>query len=240
MPSRVEGAVHRWGRESGDVVHPVVSSLFVDGCSKAHDISNTLANEIFDLIDKFAGYGFNKSHSAAYGLITYRTAYLKHHYPEPFMAALMSCDKDKSENVVKFIAESRAMGIEVLAPCVNESDSDFSVVERVDDAGGFVRSIRFGLGGVRNVGSNAVESIMAARKDEGLYESIFEFARRVDLKRVNKRTLEGLVMSGAFDGVARDHCRSVLFSSIDAAVDQEFQVRKEFDETVPKVGTHFL
>ncbi len=195
-------------------------ALFVDGCLKTHDISDTLANEIFDLIDKFAGYGFNKSHSAAYGLITYRTAYLKHHYPEPFMAALMSCDKDKSENVVKFIAESRAMGIEVLAPCVNESDSDFSVVERGDDNGGVVRSIRFGLGGVRNVGSNAVESIMAAREDEGIYESIFEFARRVDLKRVNKRTLEGLVMSGAFDGVARDHCRSVLFSSIDAAVEQ--------------------
>src|SRR5690606_32203076 len=121
-------------------------ALFVDGCEKVNGISAAKANEIFDLIDKFAGYGFNKSHSAAYGLITYQTAFLKHFHPVAFMAALMTCDKDKSENVVKFIAEARSMGIDVLSPCVNESEADFGVVVREDQS----KAIRFGLGGVRN------------------------------------------------------------------------------------------
>ncbi len=224
--------------------------LFVDGCAEHSDISAEKANEIFDLIDKFAGYGFNKSHSAAYGLITYQTAYLKHHYPECFMCALMTCDKDKSENVVKFIAESRSMGITVLPPDVNESASDFNVVvrprpeptpeeraeaERSKANGKRARkrgplratppdeivAIRFGMGAVRNVGGNAVESILAARaEEEGPFESLFQLCRRVDLKRVNKRTLEGLVFSGAFDSVSDGHCRSRITAAIDSAVEQ--------------------
>jgi DNA polymerase-3 subunit alpha len=224
--------------------------LFVDGCVAHNGIEAKKADEIFDLIDKFAGYGFNKSHSAAYGLITYQTAYLKHHYPECFMCALMTCDKDKSENVVKFIAEAKAMGITVLAPDVNESASDFNVVARAlaeaepatpepgkaagkgktrsgKQAKGLERSqsqnkqtlaIRFGLGAVRNVGGNAVESILGARPD-GPFESLFELCRRIDLKKVNKRTLEGLVHSGALDSVACGHDRATLVAAIDKAVE---------------------
>ncbi|MCA9686259.1 MAG: DNA polymerase III subunit alpha, partial [Myxococcales bacterium] len=216
--------------------------LFVEGCGKVNGIDAAKANEIFDLIDKFAGYGFNKSHSAAYGLITYQTAYLKHHYPECFMCALMTCDKDKSENVVKFIAEARTMGITVLPPDVNESASDFNVVERPLPADaaeggkpakakkrrkgervpppGRMLAIRFGLGAVRNVGGTAVESILAARAEEGAFKSMFELCRRVDLKRVNKRTLEGLVHSGALDSVAGGHGRATLMGAIDSAVEQ--------------------
>ncbi|MCA9663847.1 MAG: DNA polymerase III subunit alpha, partial [Myxococcales bacterium] len=162
----------------------------------------------------------NKSHSAAYGLITYQTAYLKHHYPTAFMAALMTCDKNNNDNVVKFIAEARSMGITVLAPEINESGRDFSVVRRPHDEGeGFDEEIRFGLGAVRNVGANAVDSILEARGD-GPFESIFDLCRRVDVKRVNKRTLEGLVYAGAFDLVADGRFRSQLFGVIEKAIEQ--------------------
>ncbi len=197
-------------------------ALFVEGCASQNDISSEKANEIFDLIDKFAGYGFNKSHSAAYGLITYQTAYLKHFHPVAFMAALMTCDKDKSENVVKFIAEARSMGIDVLSPCVNESDADFTVVSRPGEGSDAAptRKIRFGLGGVRNVGGNAVDALVAARDQDGAFESIFELARRVDLKKLNKRTLEGLICAGALDVVAQEHSRAQLVAAIESAVDQ--------------------
>lgn len=190
--------------------------LFVDGCAEHSKIDAKKANEIFDLIDKFAGYGFNKSHSAAYGLITYQTGYLKCHFRTAFMAALMTCDKDKNDNVVKFIAEARGSGIGVLPPDVNESDRDFTVVMR--DGG--EQRIRFGLGGVRNVGSGAVDSILEARKQEGPFVSLFEMCRRVDLKKVNKRTLEGLLRSGGLDGVSDGHGRAELMGAIDSAVDQ--------------------
>jgi len=195
-------------------------ALFVTGCGEQSEISADKANEIFDLIDKFAGYGFNKSHSAAYGLITYQTAYLKHHDPVAFMAALMTCDKNNNDNVVKFIAEARAMEITVLAPDINESGRDFSVVRRPKDEGeGYIEDIRFGLGGVRNVGANAVDSILEGR-EEGPFESIFDLCRRVDVKRVNKRTLEGLVYAGAFDQVGKGLFRAQLFGVIEKAVDQ--------------------
>ncbi len=232
--------------------------LFVDGCAQANDIPEKKANEIFDLIDKFAGYGFNKSHSAAYGLITYQTAYLKHHYPECFMCALMTCDKDKSENVVKFIAEARTMGITVLPPDVNESASDFNVVVRRDAAAtseepsaangkgkpnGKAKgkpkkpangsadglAIRFGMGAVRNVGGTAVESILAARSEEGPFESLFELCRRVDLKKVNKRTLEGLIHAGAMDSVAGGRGRATLIAAIDKAVEQGQSSQRDRD-----------
>ncbi|MEE9386947.1 MAG: DNA polymerase III subunit alpha [Nannocystaceae bacterium] len=190
-------------------------TLFVEGCAHENQISEKKANEVFDLIDKFAGYGFNKSHSAAYGVLTYRTAYLKCRHPVAFMAALMSCDKDKSENVVKFIAESRQMGIDVLPPCVNESAADFGVVARE----GASPAIRFGLGGIRNVGGSAVDSVVKARS-EGHYKSLFDMCRRVDLKRVNKRTLEGLIASGALDAVPEGRGRAQLIAAIPSAVDQ--------------------
>ena len=191
-------------------------ALFVEGCKTTHDIPEKKAAAIFDLIDKFAGYGFNKSHSAAYGLITYQTAYLKHHFRTAFMAALMTCDKDKNENVVKFIAEARGVGIEVLPPDVNESDRDFTVVFDAERK----QQIRFGLGAVRGVGSNAVDSILAARSEGEEFTSLFELCRRVDLKRVNKRVLEGLLRAGAFDSVSGGRKRAELHGAIEMAVDQ--------------------
>jgi DNA polymerase-3 subunit alpha len=197
--------------------------LFVEGCDKHQGISADKANEIFDLIDKFAGYGFNKSHSAAYGLITYQTAYLKHFFPEAFMAGLMTCDKDKSDNVVKFIAEARSMGIDVLSPCVNESAANFGVVQRPDGS----KAIRFGLGGIRNVGGNAVDSIVAARDEDGNFKNIFEMCRRVDLKKVNKRTIEGLVSAGALDSVNEGQERAALVAAIESAVDQGMSSQRD-------------
>ncbi len=196
-------------------------ALFVEGCKANNQIEEKTSNEIFDLIDKFAGYGFNKSHSAAYGLITYQTGYLKCHFRTAFMAALMTCDKDKNENVVKFIAEARSSGIGVLPPCVNESDRDFTVVTRKnEETGNTEQLIRFGMGAVRNVGANAVDSILQARKQDGGFVSVFEMCRRVDIKKVNKRTLEGLLRSGGLDDVACGHGRSQLLGAIDSAVEQ--------------------
>ena len=195
-------------------------ALFVGGCATSSDIPAAKAEEIFDLIDKFAGYGFNKSHSAAYGLITYQTAFLKHHYPASFMAALMTCDKANNENVVKFIAEARAMGLTVLPPDINESDRDFSVVRRAREGGAAEEQIRFGLAGIRGVGETAVDSILAARKQDGPFTSLFEVCRRVDLKKVNKRPLEGLVCAGAFDGIAGGRGRAPLFGAIEQAIEQ--------------------
>ena len=189
---------------------------FVAGCMEHNHIEADKANEIFDLIDKFAGYGFNKSHSAAYGLITYQTAYLKHHFPVAFMAALMTCDKDKNENVVKFIAEARAMDIEVLQPDLNTSRRDFSV-ERAPDGR---QAIRFGLGAVRNVGETAVDSILQAREEDGPFRTLFDLCRRVDLKKVNKRTLESLIHSGAADVLAPDGHRAAILGAIDRAVSE--------------------
>jgi DNA polymerase-3 subunit alpha len=198
-------------------------ALFVEGCGRVSGIDARKATEIFDLIDKFAGYGFNKSHSVAYGLITYRTAWLKCHYPVAFMAALMTCDKDRSENVVKFIAEARGMGMSVLGPCVNESAADFTVVVRADGS----QAIRFGLGAVRNVGATAVEAILEARDSGGPFTSVFDLARRVDLRRVNKRVLEGLVGSGALDGPAAGVHRARLAAAIDSATEQGQRAQRD-------------
>ncbi len=197
--------------------------LFIDGCAATSQISHEKASEIFDLIDKFAGYGFNKSHSAAYGLITYQTAFLKHHHEACFMAALMTCDKANNDNVVKFIAEARAMGLTVLPPEINESGRDFSVVRRKRPEGSspaYESQIRFGLAGIRGVGETAVDAILAARKSSGPFTSLFELCRRVDLKKVNKRTLEGLTCAGAFDGVAGGRDRAVIFDALESAVEQ--------------------
>ena len=172
---------------------------FLDG-AKASEVDPKIADQVFDLMEFFAGYGFNKSHSAAYGWITYQTAYLKAHYPLEFMAGLMSCDADNIDNIVKFIAEARAMGLVVERPDINESLQDFTVTPRADALGGKV--IRFGLGAVKGVGANAVEAILEARAADGPFESIFELCRRVDTQKCNRRVLEQLVKSGALDGLA--------------------------------------
>ncbi|HET9989228.1 MAG TPA: DNA polymerase III subunit alpha [Kofleriaceae bacterium] len=207
---------------------------FLDG-AKAQKVDVKRAEEIFDLVEKFAGYGFNRSHSAAYGWLTYQTAYLKHHYPHEFMAGLMSCDADNIDNVVKFIAEARAMGLVVERPDVNESQLDFTVTPATEDK---VKVIRFGMGAVKGVGTNAVEAILEARAADGKFTSIYELCRRVDTQKCNRRVLEQLIKSGAFDldepGLPRrgsaaegqrgvedgKHHRAQLLAALDAAMER--------------------
>jgi len=163
--------------------------------------------KIFDLMEQFAGYGFNKSHSAAYALLAYHTAYMKTHYPVEFMAALLTSVSGSTDDVVKYINECREMGIAVEPPDVNVSDAYFTP---------HGEAIRFGLAAVKNVGHNAIESIVAARKEIGAYQSIFEFCEKVDLRLLNKRVIESLVKSGAMDAMGR---RSQLMAVIDSAME---------------------
>jgi len=161
------------------------------------------AEEIFDLMAKFAEYGFNKSHAAAYALIAYHTAYLKARYPVEFMAALLSSEMDDTDKIVKYISDCRSMGIGILPPDVNESSANFSASED---------GIRFGLAAVKNVGVSAIESIMEARAKDGRFTSIYDFSSKVDLRKVNKRVVEGLIKCGAFDstGVYRSRLSAVV------------------------------
>ena len=175
---------------------------FVEG-AEAKKISHEQATEIFDQMETFARYGFNKSHSAAYALVSYQTAYLKAHYRVEFMAALMTSEMDDTDKVIKNLAECRQRGIEVLAPDVNESRSDFTPVSD---------KIRFGLAAVKNVGAKAVEVILDSRRKDGPFESLFDFCRRVDLTAVNKRVIESLIKCGAFDatGISRQRMIGAL------------------------------
>jgi DNA polymerase-3 subunit alpha len=171
------------------------------------------AGHIFDLMAQFAGYGFNKSHSAAYALVAYQTAYLKTHYPVEFMAALLTSVTGKTEDVVKYIAESREMGIEVLAPDIHESAANFTPIPARD---GEPPKIRFGLSAVKNVGANAIHSILEARTQVP-FRSIYDFCERVDLRLLNKRVLESLLKSGAMDSLGR---RAQLTQALDKAIEQ--------------------
>jgi DNA polymerase-3 subunit alpha len=163
-----------------------------------------MAKKLFELIEKFGGYGFNKSHSAAYAMIAYQTAYLKAHYPVQFMAALLTQDMGNQDKTIKNIAECREMGIRILPPDVNESRADFSVVED---------NIRFGLAAVKNVGLKAVESVIEEREKHGPFSDIIEFCRRIEGAKVNRRVLEGLIQCGAFDFTGA--FRSRLFAGLD-------------------------
>ena len=188
--------------------------LFREGCV-ANGVPAEQADSIFDTIEKFAGYGFNKSHSAAYGLISYQTAWLKRHYPVEFMAALLSSDRDNTDKVVRLIAEARSMGITVRPPSVNASSHDFTV-----DQG----AVRFGLGAVKGVGGGAVESILAAR-ESGEFEGLLDFCDRVDTRRVNRRVLEALVKCGAFDEF--DKPRLGIFSALDKAIERAQSLQRD-------------
>jgi len=179
---------------------------FVQG-AVANGVEPEMAERLFGLIDKFGGYGFNKSHSAAYAMIAYQTAYLKAHYPVQFMAALLTQDMGNQDKTIKNIAECRAMGIEILPPDVNESQADFSVVEG---------KIRFGLAAVKNVGLKAVELVNEERDRHGTFDDLLDFCRRVDGSKVNRRVLEGLIQCGAFDFTGG--YRSRLFAGLDDAL----------------------
>ncbi len=180
---------------------------FAAGCAE-RGVDEKQASDIFDTIEKFAGYGFNKSHSAAYGLITYQTAWLKTHHPVEFMAALLTSDGDSTDKIVRLIAECRSMGLTVLPPSVNQSDLDFTAGDG---------AIRFGMRAVKGVGEGAVEAILAARAD-GAFKDLYDFCERVDLKRVNKRVMEALVRSGSFDEFGQT--RRGLFEELDRAIER--------------------
>jgi DNA polymerase-3 subunit alpha len=199
-------------------------ATFVTGCGTTHGITEERANEIFDTIDKFAGYGFNKSHSAAYALITYQTAYLKCFYPIEFMAALLTTEVSSTENVVKYIQEARSHGIEVLPPDVNVSEISFSVDYVVDDTLKNRRKhklttygrIRFGLSAVKGMGDSALEAILDVRNRIGRFNSFYHFLEELPGGKVNRKVLEVMIKSGALDTFGKS--RSTLFSSIDEAL----------------------
>ena len=184
--------------------------VFVSGCSRENEIPEKQANGIFDLLEKFAGYGFNKSHSAAYGLISYQTAFLKANYPVEFMASLLSNEINNTDKISVFVEECKNMGIKVLPPDINKSQLKFAP----DLAGGAEsKAIRFGLAAVKNVGSAAMEAAICERDAGGEFTGAEDFAKRLDSKSVNKKNLESLVRAGAFDFSGEDRAR--LFSRLE-------------------------
>ncbi len=210
-------------------------STFIDG-AKSIGVLEEDADRIFGLLEFFAGYGFNKSHSAAYALITYQTAFLKAHYPVELLCGIMTSDKDRIDKVVRTIADARAMGVTVLPPDVNESDIDFKVVytnpagdKRISRTAKSAVAkdrlgpqIRFGLGAVRGLGGAALEALLEARKEGGPFHDLFDFASRVDAKRINKGVFEALVQCGAFDTTlaSRGITRADAFASIEIALER--------------------
>lgn len=188
---------------------------FMAGAIKKN-VDSKKAEYVFDLMAKFAGYGFNKSHSAAYALISYQTAYLKAHYPSQFMAALLSCDMNNTDKIVLYINECREQEIEVLPPDINESLIDFSVHND---------RVRFGMAAVKNVGKAALQSIIEEREENGKYKSLEDFCNRVDSRKVNSRVIESLIKSGSFDSVG---CRrSQLMAIVEQAMDKAKAVQRD-------------
>ncbi|PIE69302.1 MAG: DNA polymerase III subunit alpha [Deltaproteobacteria bacterium] len=184
--------------------------------AREKNIPEEKAQYVFDLMAKFAGYGFNKSHSAAYALIAYQTAYLKTHYPAQFLAALLSCDVDNTDKVVKYIHECQVQGVEVHPPDINESYSDFTVI---DDR------IRFGLAAVKNVGGAALESILAERRQNGEYSSLVDLCSRIDGSKVNRKVIESLIKAGAFDTLCP--VRSQLLNGLDLCLERAKAVQRD-------------
>ncbi|QBF25548.1 DNA polymerase III subunit alpha [Pseudomonas tructae] len=205
---------------------------FIEGCA-SNNIDPDLAGNIFDLVEKFAGYGFNKSHSAAYGLVSYQTAWLKTHHPAPFMAAVLSADMHNTDKVVTLIEEVRSMKLRLDAPDVNTSDFKFTV----NNDGRIV----YGLGAIKGVGEGPVEAIVEARAG-GPFKDLFDFCERVDLKRINKRTLDALIRSGALDRLGPhfhdelkayqaniDRNRAVLLAAMEEAIKAAEQTARTAD-----------
>ncbi|MDD4073818.1 MAG: DNA polymerase III subunit alpha, partial [Desulfobacterales bacterium] len=187
---------------------------FVQGAEK-NGIDAKKATYIFDLIEKFGGYGFNKSHSAAYALIAYQTGYLKAHFPVEFMAALLTSEMNSSDSVIKYVSECRSHNISVLPPDINESNKEFAVKGA---------QIRFGLVAVKNVGESAIDTIIESRK-EGPFSSLFDFCERVDLRKVNKRVVEALIKCGAFDSTGANRCQ--MTAALEEAMEYGQMVQKK-------------
>jgi DNA polymerase-3 subunit alpha len=217
---------------------------FIEGCARTNKIPEKKANAIFDLLEKFAGYGFNKSHSAAYGVISYQTAYLKAHYAVEFMAGLLSNEINNTEKISVFVGECKRMGICILPPDINKSGLKFmpETVAGIGDAGGEARglrtgvagtaitdpgykAIRYGLAAIKHVGETAMESVIREREERGEFISLEDFCARLDSRIANRKMLESLVKSGAFDFVGKD--RAELFGCIDDAVSASVAAQRD-------------
>jgi DNA polymerase-3 subunit alpha len=189
-------------------------TLFISGCQEK-GIAEKLAEKLFDQMAFFAGYGFNKSHSAAYAMVTYQTAYLKAHYPTEFMAALLTSEMGNTDKMVGYFTECRELGLKILPPDANQSLKNFSVVPE---------GIRFGMAAIKNVGESAVDIVLEARDQDGPFTSFVDFCCRLDSQKVNKRVLEGLIKVGAFDSMGTT--RASLFGVLDQAMDHAATVQR--------------
>src|SRR5438093_1588627 len=230
---------------------------FIEGCARTNKIPEKKANAIFDLLEKFAGYGFNKSHSAAYGVISYQTAYLKAHYPVEFMAGLLSNEINNTEKISVFVGECRRMGISILPPDINKSGLKFTpeTVAASADRGSTEKTkataangngysaIRYGLAAIKHVGEMAMETAIREREQQGDFTSLEDFCARLDSRVANRKMLESLIKAGAFDFLGRD--RSELFNCIDDAVTASAAAQRDriagqvslFDEATAPTGS---
>ncbi|HEY3731243.1 MAG TPA: DNA polymerase III subunit alpha [Steroidobacteraceae bacterium] len=205
-------------------------SVFIDG-ARARGVDGRLAAHIFDLMEKFAGYGFNKSHSAAYALLAYQTAYLKAHYPAAFMAAVLSADMDHTDKIVTLIDDCTQIGLTVLAPDINSSSYMFAVADE--------RTIRYGLGAIKGVGRSAVEAIVEQREHHGPFHSLVDLCRRIDLSRLSRRVFEALIRSGSLDGLGAN--RATLSAHLDQALqasEQSARTRAAGQSDIFGVSSH--
>ena len=194
--------------------------VFVDGASR-RGISDELANYIFNQMETFAGYGFNKSHSAAYALIAYQTAWLKTHYPAAFMAAVLSADMDNTDKIASLISECRKMQLDILPPDINHSSHAFKMTDQ--------RSISYGLGAIKGVGNAAIESVEHERLANGPFKSLDDFCNRIDLKRLNRRTMETLVRSGSMDMLDPDRNRARLLHELPVCMQAAEQMQRDLE-----------
>jgi DNA polymerase-3 subunit alpha len=196
---------------------------FMEGCAR-NGHAEKKAKKIWDHMEQFAGYGFNKSHSAAYAWLAYQTGYLKANYPAYFMAALLTSERANTDKMVQYITECKEMGLAVLPPDANESDIFFSVVPRPDGK----EDIRFGMAAIKNVGEGAVEAILVTRRATGAFKSLFDFCDRVDLKAVNRRVLESFIKSGTFDTL--DKRRAALTAALDKAMEAGQKAQRDREQ----------
>ena len=226
---RIASSLAHFSLEDADILRRAMSKKdpkememqkekFLEGARKKR-IKLTKAEKIFDLMSKFAEYGFNKSHSAAYALIAYQTAFLKAHYPMEFMAASLTSEVQNPDKIVKYIAECREMGIDILPPDINESYKHFTVIGS---------QIRFGLAGVKNVGDAAVDAILLEREERGKFKSLFDFCKRADSRKVNRRVIESIIKCGAFD-FSKFH-RSQMLTALEEFLERSQWVQRKKEE----------
>ncbi len=189
--------------------------IFMQGAI-ARQVDGDLAGHIFDLMEKFAGYGFNKSHSAAYALVSYQTAWLKTHYPAAFMAAVMSADMDNVEKVVTYVDDAKELGLKIVPPDVNRGAYKFTIDGE--------QIVIYGIGAIKGVGEAAIQSIIEQRESAGLYKDLFDFCNRIDLKKANRRVLEALIRAGALDKLGPN--RAVIMASLEEAIKSAEQFKR--------------